>query len=64
MTKRKTTKAAPSLEPSVQYGRPRAYATHTNALPMIHRPGAMDANQLPRIEGPWRIWPDGRKEPR
>lgn len=33
-------------------------------LPMVHRTGAMDAANLPSIEGPWRVWPDGRREPR
>lgn len=33
-------------------------------LPMVYRPGAMDAANLPRIEGPWRVWPDGRRQPR
>lgn len=26
------------------------------------RPGALDAKACPRIEGHWRIWPDGRRE--
>lgn len=31
-------------------------------LPMVHRPGALDAANLPSIEGPWRVWRDGRRE--
>lgn len=33
-------------------------------LPMVHRPGSLDAANLPSIEGPWRIWRDGRREPK
>ncbi|MDX9843623.1 MAG: hypothetical protein RBT42_07680 [Aquabacterium sp.] len=33
-----------------------------NRLPFTPRDGAMDFAQHPRISGPWRIWPDGRRE--
>lgn len=45
-----------------QASKPRAYRTHTDNLPQVFRPGALDALQLPRIHGGYRIWPDGRKE--
>lgn len=31
-------------------------------IPFCPREGAMDFAQHPRISGPWRIWPDGRRE--
>lgn len=31
-------------------------------LPMVHRPGSLDAANLPSIEGQWRVWRDGRRE--
>lgn len=31
-------------------------------LPQVLRNGAMDFAQHPRIFGPWRVWPDGRRE--
>lgn len=33
-----------------------------NRIPFCPRQGAMDFAQHPRISGPWRIWPDGRRE--
>ena len=45
-----------------QPSKPRPSSTHTDRLPMAYRPGSLDALQLPRIHGKWRIWPDGRKE--
>lgn len=33
-----------------------------NNLPFTPREGAMDFAQHPRISGPWRIWPCGRRE--
>jgi hypothetical protein len=38
-------------------------ASPADRLPMVYRPGALDATALPRIEGTWRVWPDGRREP-
>lgn len=43
--------------------RTRSSAGNTAGLPMVHRPGSLDANALPRIHGNRRIWPDGRSEP-
>ena len=31
-------------------------------LPFTPRVGSMDFAEHPRISGPWRIWPDGRRE--
>jgi hypothetical protein len=31
-------------------------------LPMVYRDGAMDFAACPRIDGPYRVWPDGRRE--
>lgn len=31
-------------------------------LPMVYRPGSLDSANLPRISGPFRVWPDGRSE--
>lgn len=31
-------------------------------LPQVLRPGAMDFAKHPRITGPYRVWPDGRRE--
>lgn len=31
-------------------------------LPQVLRPGSMDFAQHPRISGPYRVWPDGRRE--
>lgn len=31
-------------------------------LPMVYRPGSLDSANLPRISGPYRIWPDGSRE--
>jgi len=31
-------------------------------LPFTPRVGSMDFAEYPRISGPWRIWPDGRRE--
>lgn len=31
-------------------------------LPMVFRPGSLDSANLPRISGPYRVWPDGRRE--
>lgn len=37
--------------------------TGAETLPMVYRPGALDANALPRVQGNKRIWPCGRTEP-
>lgn len=34
----------------------------SDRLPFTPRVGAMDFAQHPRIFGPWRVWPDGRRE--
>lgn len=34
----------------------------SDRLPFTPRVGAMDFSQHPRIFGPWRVWPDGRRE--
>lgn len=34
----------------------------SDRLPFTPRVGAMDFSQHPRISGPWRIWPCGRRE--
>lgn len=64
-TKRKNlTEAAEAVTQAVATSpcKPRSHSTHTDRLPMACRPGSLDALQLPRIHGGWRIWPDGRKE--
>lgn len=43
-------------------GLPR-WSSPANRMPMVYRDGALDASALPRIEGTWRVWPDGRREP-
>lgn len=45
-----------------QQSKPRAYKTHTDNLPQVFRPGSLDALQLPRIHGGYRVYKDGRKE--
>lgn len=42
-------------------GLPR-WSSPANRMPMVYRPGSLDAAVLPRIAGPWRVWPDGRRE--
>lgn len=32
-------------------------------LPMVYRDGAMDFKKCARINGPWRVFPDGSREP-
>lgn len=36
---------------------------NTQRLAMAHRPGAFDFKACARIDGPWRIFPDGTREP-
>lgn len=36
----------------------------TDRLPMVYRDGAQDFKQCARIEGPWRVYPDGTREPK
>lgn len=42
---------------------PRLGSTHTDRVPMVYRPGALDAAALPSVAQGTRTWPDGRKEP-
>ena len=42
--------------------KPRAHSTHTDKLPMVYRPGALDADNLPSRMGDTLIYRDGRKE--
>ncbi len=43
--------------------KPRLYTNHTDRLPLAHRPGAMDAPQLPSRYGDKLVWPDGSTAP-
>jgi hypothetical protein len=62
MKKQIETREAVMASVAQQPCKPRAHSTHTDRLPMTYRPGALDADSLPRVHGGWRIWPDGRKE--
>ena len=42
--------------------KPRAHMTPTDRLPMVYRPGALDANALPSRAGNTLTYRDGRKE--
>ena len=42
--------------------KPRRGMTQADKRPQVYRPGALESATLPRIEGSWRIWPDGRRE--
>lgn len=42
--------------------KPRAHMTPTDYLPMVYRPGALDATVLPSRTGNTLTYPDGRKE--
>ena len=42
--------------------KPRLNSTHTDRLPMVHRPGSLETNDFPSIQGKWRVWKDGRRE--
>lgn len=42
--------------------KPRAHMTATDHLPMVYRPGALDASKLPRRAGNTLTYRDGRKE--
>ncbi len=42
--------------------KPRSHMSHTDRLPMVYRPGALDATRLPSRAGNTLTYPDGRKE--
>ena len=44
--------------------KPRAHSTHTDKLPMVYRPGALDADNLPSRMGDmliYRGWAQGER---
>lgn len=52
----------PTHYPAEQPCKPRAHSTHTDKLPMVYRPGALDADNLPSRMGDTLVYRDGRKE--
>jgi len=42
--------------------KPRAHMTPTDRLPMVYRPGALDASALPSCSNNTLTYRDGRKE--
>lgn len=47
---------------AVAPSKPRAHMTPTDRLPMVYRPGALDASKLPSRAGDTLAYIDGRKE--